>query len=126
MALATELAYVAGFVDGEGCMGIYANGTSLRLSVQIGQKDKSVLVYIQGVIGGSLSFKNYWTLAWFNAEAAIMLRQILPYLVLKRQQAELCVEFMSLAPGMGRKASVERQERRLALAAQVKSLKVVA
>lgn len=126
MALATELAYVAGFVDGEGCIGIYANGTSLRLSVQIGQKDKSVLEYVQGVMGGSLSFKKYWTLAWFNAEASDMLKQIQPYLMLKRQQAELCIEFMSLAPGMGRRAPTHVQERRLALASQVKFLKAVA
>lgn len=127
-----KAAYAAGFTDGEGCIGIYQNGSYLRLSLQIAQKDRGVLEYLRGFLGGTITEVSWrsgskgYHLCWYNAEAGAVLESLLPWLVLKKSQTRLAVEFVSLAGGVGVRLSAEARARRLEIAKAIRSLKVVA
>lgn len=94
----TDIAYAAGLIDGEGCVGIYLNSQNgnyqLRLSVEM--TDKEGLLVLSGVFGGRWYYKKTnpprkarysWML--FNSEAANALIILLPYLRVKRKNAKL-------------------------------------
>lgn len=102
MSKTTDLAYLAGFLDGEGCIsgttgGRYKEGRSrpYYTRVVIGQKDPTPLLWIQRRFGGRVfeqkrkppytsSFR--WIL---NKQEDIeaLLPLIIPYLIVKREQA---------------------------------------
>lgn len=103
-----DAAYVAGYLDGEGCLGVYRRPAKPRgrptYSVQIAvcTTDPLILDWLRDVTGcGSVSKPHFgntsrhrpsyrWSLA---SEAAVTLAsQILPYLHTKREQAELLIE----------------------------------
>lgn len=99
-----ELAYLAGFFDGEGCIGIYQNGNTKGyfLSVQITQNDSAtsrpMLEQLRDLWGGSISGRTHqstgnrrlgYTLT--GDRAAVLLDALLPYLVGKREQALVAV-----------------------------------
>ena len=101
-----DLAYMAGFFDGEGCISVR------RKRVPQGQKHRHYMLTISvGQIsciplqpflehGGKL-FQNeykgtlmyYWRLSGYDATD--FLKLILPYLLLKKELAELAIEFQS-------------------------------
>ena len=90
-----ELAYIAGFIDGEGC--IQANSSG-RLVVQVGNTVKAPLQLIQDIFGGSVRLyardkkeehKPVYRYAIGSLPAIKMLTMLLPYLIVKREQAVL-------------------------------------
>jgi hypothetical protein len=100
----TEAAYIAGIMDGEGSIFLFQartrnNRIAIRMSVS--NTDLDLLEWIREKTGiGSIVTKpsknpkhknaNWWQA---NAEAAEhVLTQILPYLVIKREQAEIALE----------------------------------
>ena len=103
-----QCAYAAGFMDGEGC--IYIGGVHGRkphrvmyaVRVGIGQDDIRPLLYIEGLWGGSINpgpvrsngkCSSRWTVT--AAKAAVFLVDILPYLIVKREQAKLALELQA-------------------------------
>jgi hypothetical protein len=107
----TEKAYLAGLIDGEGCITIIkskparkAKNPSYSLQVFINITDERVIRYCKEVTGvGSISFllvtkrkptwKNIWTWCLRKQDTYDFLVQILPYLIIKKRQAELAVEY---------------------------------
>lgn len=104
----TDLAYIAGFVDGEGSIGMYiknpikeSHHTYYREQVTITQVDRGVLEYIQNFFPGSLTRKKTYSakhrpahqLKWTTVNAVDFVRAILPYLRVKREQAETIIQF---------------------------------
>ena len=110
MPLPVEAAYLAGFIDGDGSIGIYylgdhhrdnRNGSRYyipRLSVC--NANAEVLEYLQYVWGGSLLTTAHegnphnpaglYRLQWqAQADLLCILPEIIPYLVVKKEQAEL-------------------------------------
>lgn len=106
----TELAYLAGFFDGEGCINIsrsvkktkphHSPGYSLQ--VVISQNDHDLLAEWQAKMNlGSIQCRDMSevgygiTYAWhITAKQAMgFLRTLLPYLRLKKEQAELAISF---------------------------------
>ena len=97
------LAWVAGFLDGDGY--IYIAGSPVRrkyyLQVGIANRDKPALDFIQRYLGGSIittgNSKDGWAplYRWYvTANRALrILQSILPHLRVKRKQAELAIEF---------------------------------
>lgn len=104
----TDLAYTAGITDGEGSIGIARHksksckrGFTLELCVQITSSDEWLCAWLKFGFGGSLSHSInsagnpmwHWILG--ARKAAEFLKLILPYLKLKRPQAELAIKFQS-------------------------------
>lgn len=96
-----EIAWAAGFFDGEGSIGIYATGKTgyqYRLSVQVSQKGNTdSLEKFKELFGGQISCQdksqNYWRWMVYSRQAGNMLEIILPYLVVKKKQAEVALSF---------------------------------
>lgn len=102
----TDLAYTAGIMDGEGSIGITRNksksckrGYALELLVQVTSSDEWLCQWLKFGFGGGLGHSInsagnpmwHWSLG--ARKAAEFLRLILPYLNLKRPQAELAITF---------------------------------
>ena len=95
-----ELAYIAGFFDGEGYIGIVMNH-GLRLIVSITNTKVEILYWLKDLFGGSVCNGQrpsqnqkpiyVWTIV--SREAAIFIYRIQPYLRLKEEQSELGLEF---------------------------------
>ena len=125
----TDYAYAAGFFDGEGCItaSTKSNGC-VALNVSIGQRVVLPLQRIQQTFGGSLSFvenkhKGVWLLWWNNNDAYNALSKMLPYLVLKYEQARLAIEFVDLGKGQGVRLEDSSRTRRLAIVTELHRLK---
>jgi len=101
-----ELAYLAGFFDGEGCVTFLQIGTNRKIypQISIGNTKKYVLDYIQNSLGGSISFCRsaflnttrdapMWRWAVAGVRATEILTYFLPYLRIKKDQAEIVIEF---------------------------------
>ena len=104
----TELAYIAGIVDGEGYIGISADHRKRnpvrpcwRLRVSVTNNNEWLMQYLKFAFGGSVTMKSGsrvkpcydWVLN--RGKAAEFLKLILPYLRLKRPQAEIAIKFQS-------------------------------
>lgn len=109
----TEAAYIAGFFDGEGIVTIHrdknkgARGPRVNLqytmSVRISQSSLGVLEWIKLKCGGSLTEshlkqkgRRHWTIAKKSNSARVLLEKMLPYLIVKKEQAEHAIEFQKL------------------------------
>lgn len=119
----TDLAYVAGFLDGDGCISIGRNrarsgNLAFFLLAKLYNTDYLVLKWIRDVLGfGSIyhtpapltqrSKRINYALKFSSIESAKLLHLLLPYLHIKQSQAQLGLEF-------------QKQKRRLGLAVQVK------
>ena len=99
-----DISYVAGFFDGEGCIILAkpcgsSRGYSLRVSIT--QKHKETLVEIQKMFNGKIyphsrkKGEGYWSWEAVRKEVAYnFLKTILPYLQLKRKQAQVGLMFL--------------------------------
>ena len=98
---AEQLAYIAGFFDGEGTVSIAPNKTRKKvnyvLTVYIYQQDKAPLELIQKEFGGHFwkGRDRCWHLQLGNAKAAHFLVSIYPFLIVKREEARIALEFRS-------------------------------
>ena len=112
------LPYAAGLFDGEGCIHInkwtsaLKNGNQYSLLVQIKMCDGRLLHDFKRDFGGNLTSekrslvnpKHSDILVWRVGarQAAAFLKEILPYLRLKRKQALLAISFQEKMPITGR------------------------
>lgn len=113
----SDLIYIAGFMDGEGSVGIYRQNTkesnnSYYLSVSIAQKRSKqsekvlkMLTKIGGVSYDWMTKSN--TLMWkwqiTRTDAGSFLKDIIPFLIIKQDQARVCLNWQKskkwLKPG---------------------------
>uniref|UniRef100_A0A6M3JES2 Putative HNH homing endonuclease n=1 Tax=viral metagenome TaxID=1070528 RepID=A0A6M3JES2_9ZZZZ len=101
----TDLAYTAGIIDGEGYIGIkYTGRKSGRryrtLRVEVGNTNKILIDWLQLHYGGSYyqakskpQNRQYWKWGLSAKQAAAFLEKILPYLLIKKYEAALAIEF---------------------------------
>lgn len=106
-----DAAYVAGILDGEGCLTVGLNKAKktydARVYVGMTEKAIGVLQRLHNQYGGSLrksrEATEEWGAAWMwclcGKEAAAMLRDAAPHLVLKDRQARLLLELEDMKPG---------------------------
>lgn len=107
-----DIRYIAGLFDGEGSVGIYRNrnkdhiGFSLRTQVTQNKNSGSteIMSYLKERFGGNVSeqktlsgdTKYNWQL---NAgKAAKFLKEMLPHLILKRDQADIAIAWQDQRP----------------------------
>jgi hypothetical protein len=104
----TDIAYLAGFFDGEGCisMGVVKNPGGRRyhlMAVFVTNSNYAVLNHLRERFGGRLdqllapgknpNWLPQWRLVWPASKHTEILETLLPLLIVKRRQAELGLQF---------------------------------
>lgn len=110
----TEKAYIAGIIDGEGCIYIAKRSPSIDrreitdrfvMGVAVGMTTISVISWLHNItgIGNLYVSKSYnkkhrdkWTWRLSVNDSCMLLNQIMPYLILKREQSSLFLEIASI------------------------------
>lgn len=105
---ATDLAYIAGFIDGEGTIGIYSNYAKDTVNpfyaerIMIVQVDPTPLLFIKNLFpNGGISKKNRpnpkhktcYVLKYSHTKAYELVKAIYPYLQVKKERAAVLIEF---------------------------------
>jgi hypothetical protein len=94
---ALKNAWAAGFIDGEGCISVaHAYKDVYQVRVQVSQKFDGPLLVLKALYGGFIhqrSDNSQFQWQCNGSNGAKFLVQILPYLILKKGQAELALEF---------------------------------
>ena len=99
-----EYAYLAGIMDGEGTFGIYRSkdGRNHHLRCYVVNTDPKLITWLYDTFGGLVysrkSKKNpHWKLKYewvlCKGETVDLVELLLPYLIIKRDQAELAIKF---------------------------------
>jgi hypothetical protein len=108
---ATDLAYTAGLLDGEGCItavapGVRPNGRSVapRVRIMVYMTTPEVLVWLRDVYGGTFRERksrqprqkpvHVWCIE--GKRAGVLLDFLLPYIKVKGAQAKVAIEFYKL------------------------------
>lgn len=103
----TEAAYLAGIVDGEGCIGIGRRKKYITVTLQISNTDLALLGWVKDKCGGNIyPVKNsridnrkqayVWSRAGRIARDIIVL--IRPYLIVKAAQADIVLGIKRYSP----------------------------
>lgn len=135
----TELGWVAGIVDGEGCIGAYPTVPSGRLclSFQVGTTSAVTAYKLKELVGGCVCceqrkgvLKTVYVWQVTQKPAGRILKMLLPHLVEKQEQARVAIEFVQTIglkghPTDGRRVSAAVVEVREELAQKLKDLKHV-
>lgn len=101
----TEAAYLAAIIDGEGTMGLYKDKRQLRphASLSVTNTSWSLIEWLATKIEGTTSKysqrrpndKDRWQFVVTGKASILRVLQLtMPYLVIKRRQAELLIEFL--------------------------------
>ncbi len=117
-----DCAYIAGFLDGDGCIMLqlvyrhdYVLGYQIRASIVFYQKQqyRPFLGWLQDQFDGIGYIRNRndgmseYTIVGI-ADVEKVLKLLLPYLRLKKPQAEIALKVISQMPGSGRKMTEEK------------------
>lgn len=115
-----ELAYIAGLFDTEVAFHINQNNRSYSLGVSYTKTDYDILKYLSSIFGGTIykakpqSYTRHRVWQWnIRGKAAYeILKRVYPFLHIRRESAENCIEFFDLyGRGIaGQLVSTERQE----------------
>ena len=96
--------YVAGVIDCDGSICIVKNGNgSLRLKLAVYNSSRALTDWFAQTLGGKVattkprSERRSTEYSWsvYNAQASELIQLVLPYMVVKRRQALLGIEFAS-------------------------------
>jgi hypothetical protein len=109
----TNHAYVAGLIDGEGCIRLQVSKATYRASVWVGMTEVALplLTNLREEWGGSLyrlrPATERWSAAWtwvvHGTNAGTLLRVVQPYLQLKQEQARLALEVETIRAALARR-----------------------
>lgn len=103
--------YAAGFFDGEGCVNCSSNRNNFFVRILVVNTNLDVLKAFQEVWGGDINAnyksKSHWKQAYTwrlqHKAATNFLEEILPFLIVKKQQAIAAIAFNEMRPGQGNK-----------------------
>lgn len=142
MSKSHQLAWAAGFMDGDGHICIQNRKTKHKDKIYTGtylrvgacQASLPPLEKLQQLFGGSIKPKNsgpnregynrkpQWVWALSTQEAANALEQMLPYLLHKKKVAELALEFQTTMSKTKQQLSEEVIAKRLQLQSEITSI----
>ena len=128
-----EMAYAAGLIDGEGCIAIRYTYTPPKpdvpfgrerfyMSVTMGNTNEKLVRFLCDRWGGSISFhaakpdtnrKAHYQYVIAAQKAAVLLRDVQPYVVAKHRQLRLALQFQEYMSG-GRGFGTRRSDARIA------------
>lgn len=129
----TERAYLAGFFDGEGTVGMY--GSDLCLTVRVANTDRASLERFVSAFGGKVRMyparaRRQPCYDWviYGGDAKAMLGELLPFLSVKKAQAFEALKLPIFGRTRNRyaKPSDDELRERAAIAARIKNLKKAA
>lgn len=95
-----EIGWIAGLVDGEGCVGLMKVTGPLRLVLRITMTDRRAPDRLQALVGGTVQPSTArpprqpaW--CWYCRQRDLpgLLRILLPHLVVKREEVEAALEY---------------------------------
>jgi hypothetical protein len=129
-----ERAYLAGIIDGEGWIGVNVvegrgrhagHPPQHTIRVAVGNRDRGLIEWIAEHFGGNITrrkcYDDKWGEQWGWAvqsrRASSVLKEVLPYLVVKRTQAELAIQLQ--ARKTGQPLTVSEWEARNSLRLQI-------
>ena len=130
----TDLAWAAGFFDGEGTVGCRGRERAFRLELSVAQKNREELEHFKWCVGDigrvreDREPKRKISIFRWSAsarEAAIVLRLLLPYLVGKREQAVIALRIREMCPGSGHPLTEETISSMSAMKDEIRRLKRV-
>jgi hypothetical protein len=125
----TDAAWAAGFLDGEGCIMV---GTRDVPVVVFTSTDLAPLERLRELFGGSLAEKRQtearrsqtWDLHVRSAlRVRPLLETVMPYLVAKREQAEVLLAFCKTVVGPGERLSSDTKQLRRELDERLRGMK---
>lgn len=96
-----KLIWLAAFFEGEGCVHIRrmkrTNTVTFSVLVTVSQKHKQPLLRFQKMFGGSVNRMGEDAFQWrcLSRQGSAALEQMLPWLEMKKEQAEFAIEFQS-------------------------------
>jgi hypothetical protein len=116
-----DLAYAAGYTDGDGCFHIGKRGNKSIVHFIITSTDRDVLIWFQKIFKGSISSakkvtektKFHRTLYQFSLKKMLGIefaQSVHPYLVEKREEAQLFIDFANLSNNDEQIASIGRMK----------------
>ena len=108
-----KLIYLAGIIDGEGCIGINAiknngccNTRNFKVRLMVVNTDLRLICWLKENFGGSVSarnrksFKKEWKdcYSWsiYCSQAGRLIALVYPYLIVKKQQAEIVIAYRKI------------------------------
>lgn len=119
----TQLAYFAGVFDGEGSITIVRidragkygrpNATPIyNLRCSVGMQNLSLIKLFYDIFGGSIHYRHQSVYRWIilTNEAESFLRKIQPYIIVKRRQVELALDFVDYVHSRPRTARKSKEE----------------
>ena len=102
----TDIAYLAGIIDADGCIGIqkYSNCNVYRVILTVVQRDMPIIEYLYSIFGGSANIvkgsvankRFYFRWVVTDKKAMEVLEQCKPYLKLKKAQAILATKLFTM------------------------------
>lgn len=125
----TDKAYLAGFLDGEGTIGIYKHYIRGRWAtwesqVSICNAERTILEYLKLLLWGEGIYcniyesknrrynqRNVFLLTIYSKQATRFLKLLMPYLKLKRPQAELMLKFRELVEANVHRKKLTQEQR---------------
>jgi len=139
-------AYTAGFIDGEGWIGIQNNNHRAcqsktgrnywQVSIHVSQKDRAVLDWLKKQWGGGNVYLKRGTPRYprtmhschrwciYSHDAILLLRECLPYFKVKQKQAEIAARFpLWRKKGHPRSMPIKMYEERNKIAQELRKLK---
>ena len=135
----TEVAYCAGILDGEGTIAITRNpprkptqySPSFGLVVSVANTDNALILFLSSLWGGhtlvcckpkgNKRAAYRWSLG--GNQAVRFLKAVLPFLIIKRAEAELGIEFQSSKRKSPKRLSQETINKRQAMMNRMSALK---
>jgi intein-encoded DNA endonuclease-like protein len=125
----TELAWAAGFFDGEGCIILRKSKNTYVVRATVTQVNPAPITKFKQLFGGHISlqkqkregWKDQWKWEQDSKSGVETLKLLLPYLIVKRDVAEIAIEFQNTKKH-GSKATEERVNRELEFKAKISGL----
>lgn len=97
--------YLAGFLDGEGCILARRRGTSAEIVFEASQVVEEPLLLLQSTFGGAITSwstktrRTCWKWRLYSRlDLRPVLEELLPFLTVKRSQAYLAIKVLGLLP----------------------------
>lgn len=136
-----QIAYLAGLIDGEGCIyightkqGKYGNGYQWHSMLKITSCDKELIVWLENTFGGSKDSRYRWTSKKkftrpvYNWQATgpmldYLMPIVKPYLIIKKKQCDVMIRYRLTSKNIGSKRlPPEINQKRLELLSELRNL----